>query len=54
MQLPNHLIEYIICHELTHLNHMNHSQDFWTELSAMTPNYKALKNELKTYSPRLL
>jgi predicted metal-dependent hydrolase len=54
MQLPDTLIEYVICHELTHLNHMNHSASFWDELSRMVPNYKLLKKELKNYAPRLL
>ena len=28
MFLPEHLIRYIICHELAHLTHMNHSPQF--------------------------
>ena len=28
MFLPEHLIRYIICHELAHLTHMNHSLEF--------------------------
>ena len=28
MFLPEHLIRYIICHELAHLTHMNHSPEF--------------------------
>ena len=28
MFLPEHLIRYIICHELAHLTHMNHSHEF--------------------------
>lgn len=54
MQLPNELIEYVLSHELAHLNHMNHGQMFWQELGAMTPNYKALRQQLKNFSPRLM
>jgi predicted metal-dependent hydrolase len=50
MQLPDHLINYVICHELAHLNHMNHSSAFWQELSSMAPDYKALRKELKQYA----
>ena len=28
MFLPEHLIRYIICHELAHITHMNHSHEF--------------------------
>lgn len=54
MQLPDELIEYVICHELTHLRHMNHSPAFWSELALMLPHYKELREQLKAYSPRLM
>lgn len=47
LDLPNHLIEYVLVHELVHLNHMNHSSDFWFELSSILPDYKSRKLELK-------
>lgn len=54
MQLPDHLIDYVICHELAHLSHMNHSSLFWDEVSKMIPDYKLRKKELKNYAPRLI
>lgn len=53
MQLPDELVEYVICHELTHLNHMHHQAAFWEELERMIPNYKIRRKVLKTYSPAL-
>lgn len=47
MMLDDPLIDYVICHELAHTKHMNHSTEFWNEVSRTTPNYKALKNDLK-------
>ncbi len=54
MQLPEELIEYVLCHELTHLNQLNHSQQFWAELATMIPDYKQRRQRLKSYSPRLM
>lgn len=47
LDLPKHLIEYVMVHELVHLNHLNHSSDFWNELSNILPDYKTRKLELK-------
>ena len=40
------LIDYVVCHELAHLRHMNHSSAFWDEVERMCPDYRALKLEL--------
>ena len=40
------LIDYVVCHELAHLRHMNHSTAFWQEVARMCPDYRELKAEL--------
>jgi predicted metal-dependent hydrolase len=53
MQLPWELIDYVLVHELTHTLHMNHSADFWHELTTRLPNAKSLKKTLKDFRPEL-
>lgn len=40
------LIDYVVCHELAHLRHMDHSPAFWAEVERMCPEYRELKAEL--------
>lgn len=44
---PPEIIDYVICHELSHLKEMNHSQKFWNEVSRMDPHYKLHDKWLK-------
>lgn len=53
MQLPNELIDYVLVHELVHLNHPNHQKDFWAEVESIMPSHKKLRKELKQYNPAL-
>lgn len=47
MCLSNELREYVIAHELCHLEEMNHSKQFWRLVEKTIPNYKELRRELK-------
>jgi predicted metal-dependent hydrolase len=42
---PAH-VNYVICHELAHLVHMNHSRAFWAEVARQCPDYRRLRDEL--------
>ena len=51
MQIPEALRDYVILHELAHLNHMDHSQEFWAEVGAHDPRYREHRRRLKQFSP---
>jgi len=46
VKAPTELIDYVICHELAHLRHMNHSSAFWAEVARQCPDYARLRDEL--------
>ncbi len=49
MRLPDHLINYVILHELVHTVHHNHSARFWNMLNSITGRAKSLDKELRKY-----
>ena len=51
MQVPKPLRDYVLLHELAHLNHMDHSPAFWAEVKSHDPHYKDHRRRLKAFSP---
>lgn len=49
MKLPIEAIEYVVIHELAHINHKNHSKKFWDFVETYCPNYKYIEKILKKY-----
>jgi predicted metal-dependent hydrolase len=47
--LPRHLFEYVMIHELCHLEHLNHSTEFWNLVSVYIPDWKQRRLHLKKY-----
>ena len=49
--MPLHLIDYVVVHELAHLQEMNHSPAFWRVVESVCPDYAAIRKELHKWSP---
>jgi predicted metal-dependent hydrolase len=54
MMLPAHVIDYVIVHELCHLQHLNHSSDFWQLVAKHFPLFTQAKKWIKTHQSALL
>jgi predicted metal-dependent hydrolase len=46
---PAEVIDYVIVHELAHLRHHNHSQNFWNLVASILPNYRELRKWLRDH-----
>ncbi|MCU0803609.1 MAG: M48 family metallopeptidase [Burkholderiales bacterium] len=47
VHLDLHLVDYVVAHELAHLDEMNHSAKFWRAVERLFPNWRAARRELR-------
>jgi len=47
---PLGIIDYVVIHELSHLEHKNHSSKFWNKVKTIIPDYKQRDKWLKDNS----
>lgn len=45
--VPLEVIEYIVVHEMCHMDHMNHDRSFWRLVGKLIPDYKTREAWLK-------
>ena len=50
---PVAIMDYVIAHEVAHLQEMNHSVKFWHVVEGLYPNYKMARKWLKTNAQAL-
>ncbi|MDR1889765.1 MAG: M48 family metallopeptidase [Zoogloeaceae bacterium] len=53
MHFPPALIDYVVAHELAHLEEMNHSSRFWAVVERLYPGWLAARNELRRLAATL-
>ncbi|MGH7241254.1 MAG: M48 family metallopeptidase [Candidatus Saccharimonadales bacterium] len=53
MQLPWHLIDYVLLHELTHTKVMRHGPPFWAAMEQVEPRTQVLRREIRAYKTTL-
>ena len=44
---PMYVIDYVVVHELCHIVHKNHGQNFWRMVNEILPDYKKAKDWLQ-------
>lgn len=50
MRLPDHLVDYVIIHELCHTVEKNHGKGFWSLMNQVLGDAKKFSKELRNYS----
>ncbi|MFH0873266.1 MAG: M48 family metallopeptidase [Candidatus Komeilibacteria bacterium] len=48
--LPPELQDYVIVHELCHLQELNHGKKFWQLVTRVIPNFSVTRKQLRQYS----
>lgn len=51
--LDRPVCDYVLLHELAHLEHPNHSKAFWAKVESMCPDYRLRERELKAASQEM-
>lgn len=51
---PEHVLEYVVVHELVHIEEKNHSEKFWSRVRDLYPEYKESNKWLSEKSSQLV
>ena len=50
---PAPALDYIVVHEMSHLLHMNHSDEFWKQVKKVLPDYEKRKEWLRNHGVKM-
>lgn len=50
-RLPEECLEYVIIHELAHITHPDHSEQFWALVEKYCPEHRRIRALLKQHNP---
>jgi predicted metal-dependent hydrolase len=53
VQLPPHLAQYVVAHEVAHLVELNHSPRFWALVETLHPGHASARRALDAWSALL-
>ncbi len=45
--MPYRVADYVVIHELCHLDHLDHSAEFWARVESFEPDYRTLRTRLR-------
>ncbi len=51
---PHHIVDYVVVHELCHMQHPNHSPAYWNSVKRVMLDYKESRQWLKDHSASLI
>jgi predicted metal-dependent hydrolase len=54
MQLPWHLIDYVLLHELVHTRIMQHGPKFWAEMDKHVPRLAEVRKQMRLHRPNVI
>ena len=54
MLTPDHVIDYVVVHELCHRLEMNHSPKFWAQVERVLPDYHKSREWLREHEKELI
>lgn len=49
MWTPYRVADYVVIHELCHLDYMDHSAQFWQRVSHFEPDYRRVRSQLRNF-----
>jgi predicted metal-dependent hydrolase len=54
LMAPLCILDYVVVHELCHVRHKNHGQNFWRQVASAVPDYKNRRKHLHLIGSRLV